>query len=406
MTDEVTATDDGAHKGGQGGAEAPEQVAPPTVSMTHGADLDSMSASGRRLHARRFDLVALILAVPALWLPGWWLCFALVIYFVVLVYRYVARTVNLDSWGPANFIILPFRAIVGMLIAIPVVLLVALGAVLAMLLGFLAVGVVTGLLGMAFGFILHHDTGDLLYADFKATGIAWGSEFGLFGAAYLMTRQVIRHATGLTGVVDESDESGADESQEVSEHGLVRTLIDQIGEIGLVALVIFSALAVVFFSLFAPVVWRPFGGYRGATGFVHLRSPVESAIKSRIAADTQSTLGGCAAEFTYFDQTVFGSSSTTLKILFQPAAGTSPSADAALIAARITNGVIPVIDFTVITSAGTSSITETLPSSRYRTTVFRSVAAAGAALEPPMPASAAMLALHPLLKNCSASPSS
>ena len=402
MTDEMTVTDDGARPNGHGDVEESTAVAPPMVSISHGADLESMSASGRRLHARRFDLVALILSVPALWLPGWWLGFALVISFVLLVYRYVARTVNLDSWGPANFVVLPFRAIVGMLFAIPVVLLAALGAVVAMVLGFLAVGIVSGLVGMGFGFLLHHDTGDLLYADFKATGVSWGSQFGLFAAAYLMTRQVIRHATGLTGTVDESEDSEADESQDEPEHSLVRTLIDQIGEIGLVALVIFSGLAIVFFSLFAPVVWRPFGGYRGAIGVVHLRSPVESALASRITDDTHSTLGACSAQFTYFDQTVFTSSSTTLKILFQPAAGTSPSADAALISARATNGVIPVVDFTVISSAGTPSISETLPSSQYRDTVFRSVETAGAALEPPVPPAPALSALDPLLKNCAA----
>ncbi|MEI7993236.1 MAG: hypothetical protein WCH93_12525, partial [Actinomycetota bacterium] len=90
MTDEMTVTDDVPDEDDQGDMEAMDRAAPPTVSISHGADLDSMSASGRWLHMRRFDLVALVLAVPALWLPGWWLWFALVIYFVLLVYRYVA----------------------------------------------------------------------------------------------------------------------------------------------------------------------------------------------------------------------------------------------------------------------------------------------------------------------------
>jgi hypothetical protein len=217
-----------------------------------------------------------------------------------------------------------------------------------------------------------------------------------------MTRQMIRHATGLTGAEAESEDSEAEDSEEESEHSLVRTLIDQIGELGLVALVMFSALAVVIFSLFAPVVWSPFGGYRGATGLVHVRTPVESALKSRIVADTKSALGACSAQFVYLDQTEIGTTSTTLKILFAPATGTSPSADAALIAARITNRVLPVVDFTIIISAGTSPISERLASSQYRTTVFRSVAAAGAVLAPPVQASPALATLDPLLKNCSA----
>lgn len=402
MTDEMGVTDDSPDENDDGDIEVLERAAPPTVSISHGADLESMSASGRWLYMRRFDMVALILAIPALWLPGWWLWFALVIYFFLLVYRYVAKTVDLGSWGPAAVVVLPLRLLVGMLFAIPRVVLVALGAVLAMVLGFLVVGVVAGLFGMAFGFLLHRDTGDLLLADFKATWLAWGSQFGLFAPAYLMTRQVIRHAAGLTGSEGESDDSEGADSEEEPEHSLVRTLIDQIGELGLVALVTCSALAVALFSLFAPAVWRPFGGYRGATGLVHVRTPTESALKSQIAADMKSALGGCSGQFTYFDQTEIGTTSTTLKILFAPATGTAPSADAALIAARITNRVLPVVDFTIISSAGTPAVSERLASSQYRTAVFRSVAAAGSALSPPVQASPALATLDPLLKDCSA----
>jgi hypothetical protein len=402
MTNEMTVTEDAPDENDQENTEAElDRAAPPSFSMTHGADLESMSASGRRLHMRRFDLVALILAVPALWLPGWWLWFALAIYFVLLVYRYVVKTVNLGSWGPAALIVLPFRLLVGIIFAIPLVILVAIGAVLAMALGFLAAGIVAGLFGMAFGFFLHHDTGDLLLADFKATGLAWGSQFGLFAAAYLMTRKVIRHSAGLNAE-SESEVSEAETSAEEFEHGLVRTLIDQIGELGLVTLVMVSALAVVLFSFLSPVVWRPFGGYRGAAGLVHVRTPVESALKSRIASDTKSALNTCSAHFTYLYQTEIGTTSTTLTILFVPAEGASLTADAALIAARITNRVLPVVDVTIIRSAGTSPTIERLASSQYRTTVFRSVAAAGAALAPRVQASPALTALDPLLKNCSA----
>lgn len=393
MTDEMTMANDPPDGNRRGGTEPEVPAAPPTVTMSHGADLESMSASGRRLHARRFDLVALILAVPALWVPGWWLWSALVLYFVLLVYRHVAKMERGAAWGPATFVSVPFQVLVGMVYALPRILLAAVGAVFAMVAGFVAVGIVTGLIGMLAGFVLHHDTGDLLLANFKATSIAWGSQFGVFGAAYLITRQAIRQAT------DSSEGTG---NMADAEHGLVRTVIDQIGEVGLMAMVGFSAIAVIFFSLFAPIVWRPFGGYRGVTGFVHLRTPVESALDSLIMSGTGSALNPCSATFKYFDSAEFGPHSTTLKILFQPAAGTSSSADAALIAARITNRVTPVVDFTIITSAGANAISETLASSQYRTTVFRSVQAAGAVLEPPVPTSASLTSLDPLLKNCSA----
>jgi len=358
----------------------------------------TMSSTWSRLHARRYEISAILLAAPALWAPLLWLLVGLALFFAMRVTDFTTGQLGAGEPGTSVLLRLPLRLVGGVLMAIPQVVLATLFAVLAMLVGFGVVGVIAGAIGVLAGLIAHHDAGALVWADAQASIAAWAPRLGFAAGAFFLARRAItrgqprRPEYAVAGV--DPDRVG------VGVH--LRTFFDGLGEVGLPAFTVAVALVVLCFALLSPRLWTPFSGYRDAAHAVGLGHPVNSALSSWVEHDTREALAGCGALSGFSDRASVGAKSTTLTIVFTSASGTNAQDDAVLVAARVADRVVPVVGTTIISAAGSSGdgVIESFPSGLHRSGVFRVPSGMAGYLTPAVPITAGLDAMAPQLKAC------
>lgn len=378
---------------------SPETNDAPTIRLTRGADQTTMSPSGIRLHARRYELLALALATPALWRAGLWLIVALTLFFVVRVIRFTTSQVGRGEWGPATLIVLPARLFGGILSAIPPLLVAAIASVAAMAVGFILVGSVVAFLGFIDGLIAYHDSGWLLWADAQSSIVRWAPRFGFAVAAfYLARRAFIPKVRG-------NASSGSPSDANVGAVSGTRAFVDQIGETGLVALSLLTLVLLLGFSLTSISVWKPADGYRGAAGVAHLTQPMNRTLTRWVLHDTRVALENCAPISNFSDTVIIDSKISLLAVTITPTTQTNPADDLVLAAALVSNRVVPVVDtvtFTALDATGKPAIITSLVIKNHHSTVLRSPIAVIRHLSPTLTPSSNLAGMSKLLRSCKA----
>jgi hypothetical protein len=353
--------------------------------------------NGRRLYDHRADVVALLVASPALWAPGLWSLALLVVILSVPVVRATTMELEPGTWGPASLVVLSSRLLLGIVAFVIRLLRTAIGILLAFIGGFMAVGVVAAGVGVLAGVIAHHDSGWLLWAYAQASIVAWAPRFGLGLAAFCLVRRrlIVSKVTDLQPAKYQPHIAGV--------RVALGSAFDEIGEVGLVGLAASTLGLVLLFSQLPLATWAPTSGYRSVASGLGLAKAVNHDLTEWVSHVARSALASCRIITNYKEAARSGRSDMTLVVLVVPVAGVAPSVVVAFTGARLVERVAPFVKsmtIVALTPKGHAVVTETFPAAACRDGVFRSAGAVAMRMTSPLSVTSGAAALAAALRSC------